>query len=142
MTRVTFTFTLWILLTSCLTRLVQSHTHLIWIVGLREGQTFEKHLDLVGRSISVKEQRSGINGYVASISDDDEDLIWAIRSDPSVGFAVKMPEDYFRRTERFIEDGWDEDDRDLYEHMTEPDHYWRDLKSKDPEVLASDEGGQ
>lgn len=142
MTRVTLTLALSVLLTFCLLHLVQAHTPHVWIVGLREGQTFDKHLGLVGRSIPVKEQRSEINGYVASVSEDDMELLKAIRSDPNVGFVVKMPEDYFRKTEKFIEDGWDEDDRDLYEHMTSPDHYWHDLQSNDPEILVSDEGGQ
>ncbi|KAK6007515.1 hypothetical protein QM012_004329 [Aureobasidium pullulans] len=141
MSRISIVSAFFALLSCCLITLVHSHTHLVWIVGLREGQTFEKHLGLVGRSIPVKEHKSEINGYTASVSDDDTDLLRAIRSDPNVGFAVRMPEDYFRKTEKFIEDGWDEDDDDLYEHMTRPDHYWRDLQSKDPEVQVSDEGG-
>ena len=141
MARVSFTFVLFTLLSSCLITLVHSHTHLVWIVGLREGQTFEKHLGLVGRSIPVKEHRPEINGYTACVSDDDEDLLRAIRNDSSVGFVVNMPEDCFRKTEKFIEDGWDEDDRDLYEHMTHPDHHWHYLQNYDPEVLVTDEGG-
>lgn len=141
MTQIAFTFTLFNLLTCCLITLVHSHTHLVWIVGLREGQTFEKHLDLVGHSITVQEQRAEINGYIASISNDDEDLVRAIRNDPSVGFVVKMPEDYFRKTEKFIEDGWNEDDDDLYEHMTRPSYHWHNLQGNDPEIQVTDEGG-
>lgn len=141
MTPVAFTRTLFALLASCLIALVQSHTHFVWIVGLREGQTIEKHLDLVGRSIPIREHRPEINGYTASVSDDDSDLLKAIRSDDQVGFVVKMTEYYFRKTEKFIQDGWDEDDDDLYEHMTRPDHHWHNLQGNDPEIRVSDEGG-
>ncbi|KAG9823540.1 glutathione transferase, partial [Aureobasidium melanogenum] len=82
-----------------------------------------------------------INGYTASVSNDDSDLLRAIRSDLRVGFVVKMPEDYFRKTEKFIEDGWDEDDDDLYEHMTRPSYHWHNLQGNDPEIQVSDEGG-
>lgn len=141
MTRIFLPYLFMILLSSCLISLVHSHTPRVWIVGLREGQTFEKHLDLVGRSIPIKEHRPEINGYIVTVPDDDGDLIRAIREDPSVGFVVKMPEDYFRKTEKFIEDGWNEDDRDLYEHVTHPHHHWHYLQSYDPEVLVTDEGG-
>ncbi|KER00870.1 hypothetical protein AUEXF2481DRAFT_164019 [Aureobasidium subglaciale EXF-2481] len=60
----------------------------------------------------------------------------------SVGFVVKIPADYFRKIERFVEDGWEDDDRDLYEHMTVPAHHWRDLQGRDPEILVTDDGGQ
>ncbi|KAH0145031.1 hypothetical protein KCU67_g12818, partial [Aureobasidium melanogenum] len=52
-----------------------------------------------------------------------------------------MPEDYFRKTEKFIEDGWDEDDDDLYEHMKRPSYHWHNLEGNDPEIHISDEGG-
>ncbi|KAI5239272.1 hypothetical protein E4T43_06856 [Aureobasidium subglaciale] len=117
------------------------HPLQVWAVGLRDDQTIEKHIQLVGRPIAIEQRRSEINGYTASISDDDRETFKAIRSDKSVGFMVKIPADYFRRIEKFIEDGWEDDDRDLYEHMTAPNYHWRDLQGRDPEILVTDEGG-
>ncbi|CAD0088840.1 unnamed protein product [Aureobasidium vineae] len=140
MARIIFTFAYFTLIASCLVEFVRSHTPHVWMVGLREGQTIEKHLDFVGRPIPVEERRPEINGYTASISDDDTELFKATRKDPDVGFVVKMPEDYFRKIEKIIEDGWDEDDRDLYEYMTYPNHHWHNLQGRDYEILVSDEG--
>lgn len=109
----------------------------VWAVGLRKDQTLENHLRIVGRPISIRERRLDINGYTASITDGDKSMLEAIRSDPSVGFVVKVPQDYFRKFDQFIKAGpeWDEDDRELYEHMLQPTYQWTRLESRDPEII-------
>ncbi|CAD0109208.1 unnamed protein product [Aureobasidium uvarum] len=141
MARITFGLAYFTLLVPCLLEQIQGQTPHVWIVGLRESQTVEKHLDFVGRPIAVEERRPEINGYTASIADADTELFKAIRKDPTVGFVVKMPEDYFRKIEKIIEDGWEDDDRDLYEYMTYPHHHWHDLQDRDHEIITTDDGG-
>lgn len=109
----------------------------VWAVGLRDNQTLDNHLRLVGRSITIQERRLDINGYTASIPDDNKVLLQAIRSDPSVEFVVKIPQEYFRRFDQFIAAGWDEDDSDLYDHMLRPTYQRGRLQSLDPENVES-----
>ncbi|KEQ60037.1 uncharacterized protein M437DRAFT_68653 [Aureobasidium melanogenum CBS 110374] len=109
----------------------------VWAVGLRGDQTLDNHLRIVGRPITVREHRLDINGYTTSIPDDNKALLEAIRKDPSVGFVVKVPQDYFQKFDQFIKVGWDEDDRDLYHHMLRPTYQWGRLQSRDPENIES-----
>lgn len=62
----------------------------------------------------------------------------AIRSDPSVGFVTKIHQDYFRKFDEFIEAGWDDDDRDFYEHMKYPRYQWDKLQFRDPEIIETE----
>jgi hypothetical protein len=111
----------------------------VWAVGLGRNQTLDNHLHIVGRPIPIQERRPEINGYTASIADDDKTTFKAIRSDESVGFVTKIHRDYFRKFDQLMEAGWDEDDADLYEYMLHPRYQWGVLQSRDPEVI--DTGG-
>jgi hypothetical protein len=91
----------------------------------------------VGRPIPIQERRPEINGYTASIADDDKTTFKAIRSDESVGFVTKIHRDYFRKFDQLMEAGWDEDDADFYEHMSFPNYQWGVLQFKDPEVIGT-----
>jgi hypothetical protein len=123
----------------CLGTIAQSCRPSVWAVGLSRNQTLENHLRVVGQPISIQEHRSEINGYTASIADDDKTMFKAIRSDESVGFVTKIHRDYFRKFDQLMEAGWDEDDADLYEYMLHPRYQWGVLQSRDPEVI--DTGG-
>jgi hypothetical protein len=105
-----------------LATITQSCRPSVWAVGLSKNQTLDSHLRIVGRPISIQERRSEINGYTASIADDDKTTFKAIRSDPNVGFVTKIYQDYFRKFDELIAAGWDEDDRDFYEHMLHPNY--------------------
>jgi len=118
--------------------IAQSCRPSVWAVGLSANQTLDNHLRTVGRPISIQEHRSEINGYTASIADDDKAMFKAIRGDPNVGFVTKIHQDYFRKFDEFIAAGWDEDDRDLYEHMKYPRHQWSKLQFRDPEVIETE----
>lgn len=61
----------------------------------------------------------------------------AIRSDKSVGFITKIHQDYFRKFDQLIEAGWDDDDRDFYEHMLRLDFQWYKLQYRDPEIIET-----
>ncbi|CAD0108680.1 unnamed protein product [Aureobasidium uvarum] len=112
----------------------------VWAVGLKEDQTIENHLRIVGRSISIYEHRLDINGYTAFTSNDDKAMLKAIRNDPSVLFVVKIPQDYFRNFDREIAAGPDEIDDEIYEDKLRPLHQWAKLQRRDPEVI--DFGGR
>jgi len=112
----------------------------VWAVGLSKNQTLDNHLRIVDRPVTVQERRSEINGYTASIADDDKTTLEAIRNDPSVGFVTKIHQDYFRKFDEFIAAGWDEDDRDFYEHMKYPGYQWEQLRFRDPEIIETDTG--
>jgi hypothetical protein len=114
---------------------VQSCRPSVWAVGLSKNQTLDNHLRIVGRPISIQERRPEINGYTASIEDDDKTTFKAIRSDESVGFVTKVHRDYFRKFDQLMEAGWDEDDADLYEYMLHPRYQWGVLQFRDPEVI-------
>lgn len=118
--------------------IAQSCRPSVWAVGLSENQTLDNHLRIVGRPISIQERRSEINGYTASIADDDKAMFEAIRSDTSVGFLTKIHQDYFRKFDELIAAGWDEDDRDFYEHMLYPGYQWDKLLFRDPEIIETD----
>jgi hypothetical protein len=109
----------------------------VWAVGLGKNQTLASHLRIVGHPICIQEHRSEINGYTASIEDDDKTMFRATRSDESVGFVTKIHQDYFHKFDQLIEAGWDEDDRDLYEHMLRPDFQWYRLRYRDPEIIET-----
>lgn len=110
----------------------------VWAIGLSANHTLDNHLRIVGRPISIQECRSEINGYTASIADDDKTMFEAIRSDLSVGFVTKIHQDYFRKFDDFIEAGWDDDDRDFYEHMKYPRYQWDKLQFRDPEIIETE----
>lgn len=122
-----------------LVNIAQSCRPSVWAVGLTKDQTLDNHLRIVGRPISIQERRSEINGYTASIADDDKTMFKAIRSDPNVGFVTKIHQDYFRKFDELIAAGWDEDDRDSYEHMLYPKYQWNELRYRDPEIIETDE---
>ena len=124
-----------------LATIAQSCRPSVWAVGLRKNQTLDNHLRVVGQPISIQERRSEINGYTASIADDNKAIFKAIRSDPSVGFVTKIHQDYFRKFDELIKAGWDEDGRDLYEHMSYPRYQWQKLQSRDPEIIETDKPG-
>jgi hypothetical protein len=115
--------------------IAQSCRPSVWAVGLGKNQTLENHLRIVDRPIYIQERRPEINGYTASITDDDKPMFEAIRSDPDVGFVVEIPQDYFRKFDQLMEAGWDEDDADFYEHMSFPNYQWGVLQFRDPEVI-------
>lgn len=121
-----------------LASIVQSCRPSVWAVGLNANQTLDGHLRIVGRPVSIQERRSEINGYTASIADDDKALFEAIRSDPSVGFVTKIHQDYLRKFDEFIATGWDEDDRDFYDHMLYPRYQWNKLRFRDPEIIETE----
>jgi len=123
-----------------LATIAQSCRPSVWAVGLSKNQTLDNHLRIVDRPITIQERRSEINGYTASIADDDKTTLEAIRKDPSVGFVTKIHQDYFRKFDEFIAAGWDEDDRDFYEHMLYPRYQWDKLRFKDPEIIETDTG--
>jgi hypothetical protein len=75
------------------------------------------------------------NIYTASIPNDDKAILSAIRSDSSVGFLVKIPQDYFRKFDEFLDAGWDEDDDEVHEHKLFPGYQWGQLQSRDPQVF-------
>ncbi|THY86494.1 hypothetical protein D6C93_07867, partial [Aureobasidium pullulans] len=72
--------------------LAQSLISRIWVVGIREDYTIEDHLTFVGREVPIHERirlQPHHYAYVVLTSNEDNDLISTIRSDPSVGFVVK-----------------------------------------------------
>lgn len=71
-------------------------------------------------------------------SNEDNDLISTIRSDPSVGYVVKVPRNYLRLIEEAFPYGFDEDDEEIYTAQRS----WFGLQEADPEVQVSDLGGQ
>ncbi|THZ89548.1 hypothetical protein D6C84_00088 [Aureobasidium pullulans] len=75
----------------------------MWVVGLKENQTVGNHLTFIGRPILSIENRPEIPGYTVSVSENDTELIRAVRSDPSVGFVTKVSQNYFHKHEKFIE---------------------------------------
>ncbi|KAG9745530.1 hypothetical protein KCU73_g7850, partial [Aureobasidium melanogenum] len=109
----------------------------VWAVGLSAEQTLENHLRIVGRSIDIQEHRLDSNIYTASIPNDDKAILSAIRSESSVGFLVKIPQNYFRTFDQFLDAGWDEDDDECYEHKLFPIYQWSQLQPRDPEIIAS-----
>lgn len=107
----------------------------VWVVGLKEDQTIDGHLHIVGRPIPIQERRLDLNGYTASIPDDDKATFQAIRSDPKVGFLVKVPLDYFRKSDEFLAAGWDVEDDEIYEWRLRPSYHWIKLQHRDPEII-------
>lgn len=75
----------------------------MWVVGLKQNQTVGNHLIFIGRPILSIENRPEIPGYTVSVSENDTELIRAVRSDPSVGFVTKVSQNYFHKHEKFIE---------------------------------------
>jgi hypothetical protein len=118
-----------------LSTIAQSCRPSVWAVGLSKNQTLDNHLRIVGQPISIQERRPEINGYTASIADNDKTMFKAIRSDESVGFVTKIPQDYFRKFDQLIKAGWDEENADFYEHMSFPNYHWGVLQFRDPEVI-------
>lgn len=118
-----------------LSTLVHSCHPSVWVVGLKEDQTIDNHLRIVGRPIPIQERRLDINGYTASILDDDRLTFQAIRSDPKVGFLVKVPLDYFRKSDEFLAAGCDGEDDEVYEWRLRPSYHWVMLQHRDPKVI-------
>ncbi|THW80808.1 hypothetical protein D6D19_00171 [Aureobasidium pullulans] len=75
----------------------------MWVVGLKQNQTVGNHLIFIGRPILSIENRPEIPGYTVSVSENDTELIRAVRSDPNVGFVTKVSQNYFHKHEKFIE---------------------------------------
>ncbi|THZ77411.1 hypothetical protein D6C85_01676 [Aureobasidium pullulans] len=120
--------------------LAQSLICRIWVVGIREDYTIEDHLTFVGRKVPIHERirlQPHHDAYTISSSNNDNDLISAIRSDPSVGFVVKVPRNYLRPIEEAFPYGFDEDDEEIYTAQRS----WFGLEEADPEVQVSDLGG-
>ncbi|THY60285.1 hypothetical protein D6C98_02439 [Aureobasidium pullulans] len=135
----------------------------MWVVGLKENQTVDDHLTLIGRPILSIENRPEIPGYTVSVSENDTELIEAIRSDPSVGFVVKVSQNYFHKHEKFVAGarngdydnhftmaaeswGYENDEDFLAEFLAEeidemvdrmswPSYYWYELEREDPEAF-------
>ncbi|KAK6008059.1 hypothetical protein QM012_004873 [Aureobasidium pullulans] len=107
----------------------------IWVAGFGNDQTIDDHLRIVGRPISIQQLRDDFNGYTASISDDDKATFQAIRSDPSVGFLVKVPQDYFRKFDELLAAGPDEEDDEIYEARLRPSYQWIKLQHRDPKTI-------
>lgn len=121
--------------------LAQSLICRIWVVGIQEDYTIEDHLTFVGRKVPIHERirlQPHHDAYTIPSSNDDNDLISAIRSDPGVGFVVKVPRNYLRPIEEAFPYGFDEDDEEIYTARRS----WFGLKEADPEVQVSDLGGQ
>ena len=74
----------------------------MWVVGLKENQTVGNHLTFIGRPILSIENRPEIPGYTFSVSENDTELIRAVRSDPSVGFVTKVSQNYFHKHEKYV----------------------------------------
>ncbi|KAG9679189.1 hypothetical protein KCU76_g15427, partial [Aureobasidium melanogenum] len=75
------------------------------------------------------------NIYTASIPNDDKAILSAIRSDSSVGFLVRIPLDYFRKSDEFLAAGWDVEDDEIYEWRLRPSYHWIKLQHRDPEII-------
>ncbi|TIA61957.1 hypothetical protein D6C76_10078 [Aureobasidium pullulans] len=75
----------------------------MWVVGLKQNQTVGNHLIFIGRPILSIENRPEIPGYTVSVSENDTELIRAVRSDPNVGFVTKVSQNYFHKHEKFNE---------------------------------------
>ncbi|CAD0043646.1 unnamed protein product, partial [Aureobasidium pullulans] len=133
--------TIFLLALFSLASLTHSCRPSMWVVGLRENQTVGNHLISIGRPILSIENRPEIPGYTISVSENDTELIRAIRSDFSVGFVTKVSQNYFHKHEKFIADGWDEEDDEVYGDRLRPDYHWGILQYRDPEVFEGDDGG-
>lgn len=107
----------------------------VWAVGLSSGQTLENHLRIVDRSIDLQEHRLDSNIYTAFIPNDDKAILSAIRRDPSVGFLVKIPQDYFRKSDESLAAGPDEKDDEIYEARLRPSYHWMKLEHRDPGII-------
>ncbi|CAD0095265.1 unnamed protein product, partial [Aureobasidium vineae] len=109
----------------------------VWAVGLSANQTVEDHLLMVNRSMAIQERRLEINGYTAFIPNDDKATLKAIRRDPSVGYVVKVPQDYFRKFDQHIAAGPDGIHDEVYEYKLRSDYQWGRLQRRDPEIIES-----
>lgn len=96
------------------------------------GHTLEKHLALVNISIHVEQHIPEINGYAIAVSDDDEQILSAIRQDHLVGFAVRRPRGFFSATGDLGLEGYD-----LIDYQNE--RLWITLQDQDPEVWTTDD---
>ncbi|KAH0284404.1 hypothetical protein M436DRAFT_61800 [Aureobasidium namibiae CBS 147.97] len=121
-----------------LATIAQSCRSSVWAIGLSANQTLENHFKAIGRPLLVQERRLDFNGYTASILGNDKATLRAIRSDPNVGFMVKVPQDYFHKFDLFLEAGWDEEeDDDIHYEKLLPDYQWTELQPRDPEIIES-----
>ncbi|KAG9580285.1 hypothetical protein KCU77_g12502, partial [Aureobasidium melanogenum] len=130
-----FSLTYLLLSLLSLSTLAHSCQPSVWVVGLSEGQTIDNHIRIVGRPISIQERRLDFNGYTAAIPDDDKATSQAIRSDPNVGFLVKDPQDYFRKSDDSLAAGPYEEDDEIYEWRLRPSYHWIKLQHRDPTII-------
>lgn len=103
-----------------------------WIIGLREGHTLERHLAIVQIPIDIEQHILEINGYAIASSEDDENILYAIRQDSGVGFAVQKPRGFFTKDGHF---GLEGDDLTEYED----ERFWLTLQDQDPEIIVTDD---
>jgi hypothetical protein len=103
-----------------------------WIIGLRENHTLEDHIALLGRPIDIEQYIPEINGYAIYPTEDDEEILYAIRQDPRVGFAVQKPRGFFTKDGHI---GLEGDDLSIYE----VERFWLTLQDQDPEVTVTDD---
>ncbi|THY36443.1 hypothetical protein D6D01_00427 [Aureobasidium pullulans] len=155
--------TIFLLALFSLASLTHSCRPSMWVVGLKENQTVDNHLTVIGRSVPILDRRQDVPGYTVSVSKNDTELIRAIRSDPSVGFVTKVSQNYFHKHEKFVAgarkgdydnhftkaaESWGhEDDEDfiaefiaeeieeMVDRMSKPSYYWHELEIADPEVF-------
>lgn len=92
--------------------------------------------------MTIREHRMDSSIYTTYIPDDNKTILSAIRSDPSVGFLVKIPQDYFRRFDQFLDAGWDEDDDEVHEHKLFPGYQWGQLQLRDPQIIETFSSGR